>query len=70
MSDFGGILRSSAKLQHIHDKIHELEVLIAEEINRNQKNHPKAAKHLGYAHDNLCHQVAEWIRTAEQDLKK
>jgi len=58
------------KYQNIHSKIHELEALIAQEINAIHKTNLPAAKALENAHDTLVHQVAEWVRTAENKLEK
>jgi hypothetical protein len=56
------------KFQLIHDKIHELEALLAAEMNKANNHRVKQA--LEKAHDNLCHQVTEWIRTAEKHEPK
>lgn len=55
--------------QRIHDKIHELEFLLS--IQMRTYDLPKQALDaLENAHDNLVHQVAEWVRTAEARLKE
>jgi len=50
----------------IQEKIHELEALLAQQMNRPIVTKAKDA--LEHAHDNLVHQVAEYVRTAEKRL--
>lgn len=52
----------------IHEKIHELEVLLRDKANDFKKS--KVGKALEDAHDNLVHQVAEYVRTAEARLER
>jgi len=51
----------------IHEKIHELESLIASQSNQGSQFEKLP---LEYALDNLQHQVAEYIRTAENRREK
>ena len=50
--------------KEIHEVIHQLEALIANEQNKEKKVSAEQTA-LEIANDNLKHQVAEWIRTAE-----
>jgi hypothetical protein len=54
------------KHSRIHQKIHELEVLLAHAMNHAEGVDEKQA--LEHAHDLLVHQVAEYVRTAEAHL--
>lgn len=52
----------------IHEKIHELEALLADASNA---SNDELVKHsLERAHDTLVHYVAEWVRTAEANKIK
>lgn len=47
----------------IHEKIHELESMLADAMNA---CNDELVKHsLEHAHNTLIHYVAEWVRTAE-----
>lgn len=54
--------------QLIHTKIHELEALLSTMMNATAN--AKVAEALGRAHDNLVHQVAEYVTTAESKTKR
>jgi hypothetical protein len=49
----------------IHQKIHELEVLLAHAMNHAKGVDEK--QNLEHAHDILVHQVTEYVRSAEKE---